>query len=51
VLDEVIDGSERSSRAGDDAMDIVNLKISKSAAHQGALMAGLCVASGTPMDD
>jgi L-alanine-DL-glutamate epimerase-like enolase superfamily enzyme len=51
VLDEVIDGVGTLTRAlADDAMDIVNLKISKVGGLTNArLMRDLCVASGTPM--
>jgi len=51
VLDEVIDGVGTLLRAlADDAMDIVNLKISKvGGLTKARLMRDLCVASGTPM--
>jgi L-alanine-DL-glutamate epimerase-like enolase superfamily enzyme len=51
VLDEVIDGVGTLIRAlADDAMDIVNLKISKvGGLTKARLMRDLCVASGTPM--
>jgi cis-L-3-hydroxyproline dehydratase len=51
VLDEVIDGVGTLTRAlADDAMDIINLKISKvGGLTKARLMRDLCVASGTPM--
>jgi L-alanine-DL-glutamate epimerase-like enolase superfamily enzyme len=51
VLDEVIDGVATLTRAlADDAMDIVNLKISKvGGLTKARLMRDLCIASGTPM--
>jgi cis-L-3-hydroxyproline dehydratase len=51
VLDEVIDGVGMLTRAlADDAMDVINLKISKVGGLTNArLMRDLCVASGTPM--
>jgi L-alanine-DL-glutamate epimerase-like enolase superfamily enzyme len=51
VLDEVIDGVGTLLRAlADDAMDIVNLKISKvGGLTKARLMRDLCIASGTPM--
>ncbi|WP_206455468.1 cis-3-hydroxy-L-proline dehydratase [Aurantimonas marina] len=51
VLDEVIDCVATLQRAlADDAMDIVNLKISKvGGLTKARLMRDLCVASGTPM--
>jgi L-alanine-DL-glutamate epimerase-like enolase superfamily enzyme len=51
VLDEVIDGVGTLIRAlADDAMDIINLKISKvGGLTKARLMRDLCVASGTPM--
>jgi L-alanine-DL-glutamate epimerase-like enolase superfamily enzyme len=51
VLDEVIDGVATLMRAhADDAMDIVNLKISKvGGLTKAKLMRDLCIASGTPM--
>ena len=51
VLDEVIDGIGTLLRAlADDAMDIVNLKISKvGGLTKARLMRDLCIASGTPM--
>ena len=51
VLDEVIDGVGTFIRAlADDAMDIINLKISKvGGLTKARLMRDLCVASGTPM--
>jgi len=51
VLDEVIDSVATLQRAlADDAMDIVNLKISKvGGLTKARLMRDLCVASGTPM--
>ena len=51
VLDEVIDGVATLTKAlADDAMDIINLKISKvGGLTKARLMRDLCVASGTPM--
>ncbi|QIB34297.1 cis-3-hydroxy-L-proline dehydratase [Ancylobacter pratisalsi] len=51
VLDEVIDGVATLQRAlADDAMDIINLKISKvGGLTKARLMRDICVASGTPM--
>lgn len=51
VLDEVIAGVDSLSRAlADDAMDIINLKISKvGGLTRARLMRDLCVESGTPM--
>jgi cis-L-3-hydroxyproline dehydratase len=51
VLDEVIDGVGTLTRAlADDAMDIINLKISKvGGLTKARLMRDLCIASGTPM--
>ncbi len=51
VLDETIDGVESLVRAlGDDAMDVINLKISKVGGFTKAkLMRDLCVESGIPM--
>jgi len=51
VLDEVITGVETLMKAlADDAMDVVNLKISKvGGLTKARLMRDLCVASGTPM--
>ena len=53
VLDEVIDGSACSFAAlADDAMDIINLKISKvGGLTKARLMRDLCVASGIANDD
>ena len=51
VLDEVIDGVPTLMKAlADDAMDIINLKISKvGGLTKARLMRDICVASGTPM--
>jgi L-alanine-DL-glutamate epimerase-like enolase superfamily enzyme len=51
VLDEVIDGPEALLAAiGDDAMDVVNLKISKvGGLTRARLLRDLCVAAGIPM--
>ncbi|WP_029351836.1 cis-3-hydroxy-L-proline dehydratase [Bosea sp. 117] len=51
VLDEVIDGVGTLMKAlGDDAMDVINLKISKvGGLTKARLMRDICVASGTPM--
>jgi cis-L-3-hydroxyproline dehydratase len=51
VLDEVIDGTETLLKAlADDAMDIINLKISKvGGLTKARLMRDICLASGTPM--
>lgn len=51
VLDEVIDGVGALMRAlAEDAMDVINLKISKvGGLTKARLMRDLCVASGTPM--
>jgi cis-L-3-hydroxyproline dehydratase len=51
VLDEVIGGIETLTRAlADDAMDIINLKISKvGGLTKARLMRDICVESGTPM--
>ncbi|MDF2618910.1 MAG: Mandelate racemase/muconate lactonizing protein [Xanthobacteraceae bacterium] len=51
VLDEVIDGVGTLMKAlADDAMDIINLKISKvGGLTKARLMRDICVASGTPM--
>ncbi|HSI40159.1 MAG TPA: cis-3-hydroxy-L-proline dehydratase [Xanthobacteraceae bacterium] len=51
ILDEVIDGVGTLMKAlADDAMDIVNLKISKvGGLTKARLMRDICVASGTPM--
>ena len=51
VLDETIDGAETLVRAlAEDAMDIINLKISKvGGVTKARLMRDLCVASGIPM--
>lgn len=51
VLDEVITGVESLTKAlADDAMDIINLKISKvGGLTKARLMRDICVASGTPM--
>ncbi len=51
VLDEVIDGVDMLLTAlGDDAMDVINLKISKvGGLTKARLMRDICVASGTPM--
>lgn len=51
VLDEVIDGPDTLMRAlADDAMDIINLKISKvGGLTKARLMRDICVSSGTPM--
>ncbi len=51
VLDEVIDGVGTLMKAlADDAMDVINLKISKvSGLTKARLMRDICVASGTPM--
>jgi cis-L-3-hydroxyproline dehydratase len=51
VLDEVIDGTQTLMKAlADDAMDIINLKISKvGGLTKARLMRDICVTSGTPM--
>ena len=51
ILDETIDGTETLIRAlAEDAMDIINLKISKvGGLTKARLMRDLCVASGIPM--
>ena len=51
VLDEVIGGADSLMKAlADDAMDIINLKISKvGGLTKARLMRDICVASGTPM--
>jgi L-alanine-DL-glutamate epimerase-like enolase superfamily enzyme len=51
VLDEVIDGVGTLMKAlADDAMDVINLKISKvGGLTKARLMRDICVASGTPM--
>lgn len=51
ILDEVIGGVDSLSRAlADDAMDVINLKISKvGGLTKARLMRDICVASGTPM--
>lgn len=51
VLDEVITGVDTLTKAlADDAMDIINLKISKvGGLTKARLMRDICVASGTPM--
>jgi L-alanine-DL-glutamate epimerase-like enolase superfamily enzyme len=51
VLDEVITGTDALMKAlADDAMDIINLKISKvGGLTKARLMRDICIASGTPM--
>ena len=51
VLDEVISGADSLMKAlADDAMDIINLKISKvGGLTKARLMRDICIASGTPM--
>ena len=51
ILDEVIDGTENLLRSlNDDAMDAVNLKISKlGGITRARMLRDLCVATGTPM--
>jgi L-alanine-DL-glutamate epimerase-like enolase superfamily enzyme len=51
VLDEVITGSDTLMKAlADDAMDVINLKISKvGGLTKARLMRDICIASGTPM--
>lgn len=51
ILDEVITGVDSLTRAlADDAMDVINLKISKvGGLTKARLMRDICIASGTPM--